>query len=190
MYRSHKDASIGGFILLVLHMLVIPWNLEPGGGVPAGLIAFAGFLILVLLTLGPRLAVTRRFVRLGYRSWKRTHRLIGFFFIFGLAHMFLVKPLVITSVLPLSMVLAAFVVGIISYLYDVFLARFVRPIRGYLVEEVNRLNESTIELVLNPRKKALSFNSGQFVLVRFKGSVLREGHPFTVASSPREGSLV
>lgn len=87
MYRSHRDASVAGFLILVLHVLFIPWRGEPGGGVPAGLIAFAGFLILVTLSIGPRLAFTRRWVTLGYRSWKRTHRLIGLFFIFGCASM-------------------------------------------------------------------------------------------------------
>jgi DMSO/TMAO reductase YedYZ heme-binding membrane subunit len=86
MYRVHKETSVVGFLLLLAHVGLVPWRLEPGGGVPAGLIAFAGLLVLVVLTLGPRMRVTRKWVTLGYRTWKRTHRLIGVFFIFSCAH--------------------------------------------------------------------------------------------------------
>lgn len=189
MYRNHREVSVAGFFLLITHVAIVPWRLEPGGGVPAGLIAFVGFVVLILLSLGPRLKLTRRWVGLGYRSWKRTHRFIGFFFVFACAHMFLVKPLVIEALVPLAIVLAAFVVGIGSFIYNLTLARLVRPSRRYLVEQVSRLNDNTAEVVLSPRRRRIPHRSGQFVFVRFKARRLRESHPFTVASSPDEETL-
>jgi predicted ferric reductase len=61
--------------------------------VTAGLIAFVGFLILVMLTVGPRLPVLHRVLGISYRSWRHTHKFIGIFFIMSVAHMVLVKPL-------------------------------------------------------------------------------------------------
>ena len=189
MYRSHKEVSVVGFLLLCLHVVSVPWRLEPGGGVPAGLIAFFGFLILVVLTVGPRLSLTRTWVTLGYRNWKRTHRLTGLFFIFSCAHVFLVDPLATSSGILVGLVVAAYALGIASYLYNLLLARFVRPIGRYLVEEVHRLTETATEVVLSPRKQRVPHRAGQFVFVRFSQRGLREAHPFTVASGPGEGSL-
>ena len=189
VYRAHREVSVAGFLLLVAHVALIPWRLEPGGGVPAGLISFVGFVVLIILSLGPRMRITRRWVRMSYRSWKRTHRFIGFFFIFACAHMFLVRPLVLDAPAPLAIVFAAFVVGIASATYDLTLARMIRPSRRYLVRKVSRLNEHTAEVVLTPRKRRLPHRSGQFVFVKFKARGLRESHPFTVASSP-EGDML
>lgn len=189
MYRSHRHAGTAGFLLLVLHVALIPWRLDSAGGVPSGIIAFVGIAILVIVSIGPRLRITRRFVTLNYRSWRRTHRLIGFFFIFSLAHMLLVDSLVVATPLPFTIVMAAFVVGIVSFLYVLLLARLVRPSRKYVVEEANRLNDTTLEILLTPRKKPLEHRSGQFVFVKFKGRHFREPHPFTVASSPKDESL-
>lgn len=189
MYRVHKETSVVGFLLLPAHVVLVPWRLEPGGGVPAGLIAFAGFLILVVLTLGPRMRLTRRWVTLGYRSWKRTHRLIGVFFIFSCAHMFLVEPLVMSAPILLAIVMAAYVVGILSYLYNFSAARLVRPTAAYLVDQANRINDTTTEVVLRPKRKGIEQSAGQFVFVRFRRRGLRESHPFTVASNPQNETL-
>ena len=189
MYRSHRQVAVAGFVLLVGHVAIVPWLLEPGGGVPAGMIAFIGFVVLIVLSVGPRVKLTRRWAGLGYRSWKRTHRFIGFFFVFACAHMFLVQPLVFEAPAPLAIVVAAFVVGIGSFIYNLTLARLVRPSRRYLVDEVSRLNDNTVEVLLEPRKRRIPHKSGQFVFVSFKARRLREAHPFTVASSPDEGVL-
>lgn len=191
MYRQHREVSVVGFLLLVLHVVLVPWRLQPGGGVPAGLIAFVGLLILVVLSIGPRLRWTRRWVTIGYRSWKRTHRFMGIFFVFSCAHMFLVDPLVLTTLVPLVLVVAGFAVGIVSYVYNLFVARWVRPSGTYVVDGVNRLTETAVEVVLHPRRRPLRFTPGQFVFVQFRQRGLREAHPFTVAgASPEEGLVL
>ena len=190
MYRAHREAGTAGFLVLSLHVVVIPWRFDSAGGVPSGMISFAGIAILVILSLGPRIRATSRLVELSYRSWRRTHRFIGFFFIFALAHMLLVDSLVVTTVVPFVLVMGAFVGGILCFLYVLLLARFVRPSGKYLVEHAARLNATTLEVVLTPRKgNVIEFNPGQFVFVRFKGRHLREPHPFTVAGSPKEAGL-
>lgn len=189
VYRAHRNAAVAGFLFLVSHVAVIPWRLDSPGGVPPGLIAFTGITVLVILSVAPRLAITRRLITLDYRSWRRTHWLIGFFFIFSLAHMLLVDSLVTTSAVPFVVVMAAYVIGVVSFLYGILLARLVRPTRKYEVTEAKRLNDTTLEVALTPRTKPISHTSGQFVFVKFRGRPLREPHPFTVASSPRDHLL-
>ncbi|MDH2429672.1 ferredoxin reductase family protein [Sphaerisporangium sp. TRM90804] len=185
MYRAHRRTGQAGFLLLTAHVALIPWTLGSPGGTPSGFIAFAGIAILVLLTVGPRLALVRRVVTLNYRGWRHTHKFIGLFFTFGFAHMLLVDQVVETTAVPFAVLVAAYVAGIAAYLYTLLLARFVRPTFPYLVEVVRRLNSATIEVSLRPRKKKrLTFRSGQFVFVRFHRWGLREPHPFTVSSAP------
>lgn len=190
MYRTHRAAGLTGFGLLIAHVLASPWNLPAGGGVPAGMLAFAGFLVLVGLAVGPRLPVLDRVLGISYRSWRRTHPLIGIFFLMSIAHAMLVAPLASDSPVLLGVLLAGFVVGGLSYVYTLILARFVRRTYRYLVAAVNRLNATTVEVTLQPRKRRrLSFRAGQFVFVRFRRRGLREPHPFTVSSPPSEDQV-
>lgn len=190
VYRSHRDLGLIATLLLIGHVVAAPWNLPTGGGVPSGLIAFVGFMVLVLLTIGPRLPVLDRIFGISYRSWRRTHRFIGLFFLISLAHMLLVGSLVHDSAPLFGLLLAGYGVGILSYLYTLLLARFVRPTYRYLVSAVNRLSGSTVEVVLRPRKRRrLTFTAGQFVFVTFRRRGLREPHPFTVSSAPGDDEL-
>jgi predicted ferric reductase len=190
MYRIHRRVGQAGFLVLASHVALIPWRLSSPGGVPPGLIAFVGFLVLVLLSVGPRLPVTRRIVTLGYRGWRQSHKLIGLFFIISLAHMLLVDQLVNTTAAPFVLLFTAYVIGIAAFVYTLVLARFVRPTRRHLVEAVRRLNDRTVEVALRPaKKKRLTFRSGQFVFVKFHRRGLREPHPFTISSAPTDDSL-
>ncbi|WP_308637201.1 ferredoxin reductase family protein [Paenibacillus silvisoli] len=191
MYAVHRNAGTLVFLLLFAHMLVMP--LQPGQVPPGrapGYIAFGGFVILILLSLAPRLPVIRRIVRIGYRSWRISHRFIGIFFIIGTAHAFLVDPLVTTTIVPFVLLMIGIVSGIVSYLYTELLARFVRRRAGYKVRQVRRLGTSAVEVVLAPERRKLTFKAGQFLFIRFKGNrVLSEWHPFTISSPPGEPNL-
>ncbi|MWC30215.1 ferredoxin reductase family protein [Paenibacillus sp. MMS18-CY102] len=192
MYAAHRHSGVAAFLLLILHFLVmlfIPDRITPGR-VP-GFIAFGGFVILILLTLAPRLPVVRKLIRIRYRGWRISHKFIGVFFIMGAAHTLLVDPLVRSTIVPFIVLMAAIVVGIVSYLYTELFARFVRRTAAYDVQEVNHLNKKAVEVVLKQaKKKQLNFKAGQFLFVRFKGNrVLSEPHPFTISSSPSETNI-
>lgn len=190
MYRVHREAGVVGFMLLVAHAALTPWRLTSAGGVPAGLLAFVGLTVMVALSVGPRVPVLRRVFAISYGRWRLTHRLIGFFFIISLAHMLLVDAVVRTSPVPFTLLMAAYVVGIIAFLYSLLLARFVRRRRPYVVESVSPLNRTTVEIGFRSRRgKPLPYRSGQFVFVTFRRRGLREPHPFTVSSAPHEALL-
>jgi predicted ferric reductase len=189
MYRSHREVAVAGYVLLLAHVAVVPWRLESPGGTPSGLIAFAGFTALVVLSIGPRMPGLRRLVILSYHRWRWSHRFIGFFFIFSLAHALLVDGVVRSAPVPLAFLLAAYVIGVLAYAYCLLLARFVRPRRRYVVEAVRRLSETAVEVTLRPRRKPIIFRSGQFAFTRYRQRGLREPHPFTISSPPGEPTL-
>lgn len=189
MYRSHRHVAVAGYLLLVAHVAVVPWRFDSPGGVPAGLIAFGGLTVLTLLSIGPRLRPTRRIVTISYSAWKHTHRLVGVFFIFSIPHMFLVDSLIMDAFVALGWVLAAYVVGVAAYFHRLLISRIAQPRVPYTVRATHRLDDATLEVVLTPDRDPIHFTAGQFVFVHFKQPGLREPHPFTVASSPRERDL-
>jgi predicted ferric reductase len=181
MYRAHRTAGQWGFALLVGHVFVVPWTAASPGGTPSGIVAAGGFLVLVLLSVSPALR---------YGAWRRSHRLIGVFFVVSLAHALLVDQIVDTAAGPFLLQSAAYVAGIAAYGYTLLLARFVRPRRSYVVRAVRLLDPATVEVVLSPRgTRMLTFRPGQFVFVTFHQRGLREPHPFTVSSAPSEAVL-
>jgi predicted ferric reductase len=181
MYRTHRRAAMCGFGLLAVHVAVVPWTLASPGGTPSGLLAAAGFLVLV-----PLCAVRR--VR--YNAWRRSHRLVGVFFLVSLAHALLVDQLTDTAPGPFLLLSAAYAAGAAAYGHTLLLARFVRPRRPYVVRAVRRLDPATVEVALAPRgPRRLAFRPGQFAFVTFHRRGLREPHPFTVSSAPSEEAL-
>lgn len=191
MYLVHRNAGATSTLLLILHFIIMP--LVPGEVPPGrapGYIAFGGLLILIMLSLAPRLPGIRKLIRMSYRQWRITHKFIGIFFVMGTAHTLLVDPLVLTTTVPFVVLMIAITIGIASYLYTELIARFARRTARYDVHEVNHLNDKVVEVVLLPVKKRLEFTAGQFLFVRFKGNrVLSEPHPFTISSSPGENNL-
>lgn len=190
MYRTHRETAVVGFALLVGHVALIPWRLTPGGGVPSGVIAFVGFTVMVTLSVAPRVPGLRRVFSISYGSWRLSHRFIGFFFFVSLAHLMLVDPLVRTAPGPFILLMTAYVLGTAAFLYSLLLARFVRRRRPHVVETARRLNETTVEVGLRPRRNGpLPYRSGQFVFVTFRRWRLREPHPFTIGSAPDDPLL-
>jgi predicted ferric reductase len=154
MYRTHRHAGLWGFGFLAVHVAAVPWTLASPGGTPPGFLAAAGFLVLVLLSVMRRVS---------YGAWRRSHRLIGIFFVVSLAHALLAGRLVDTAPGPSLLLWAAYVAGVVAYGYSVLLARFVRPRRSYMVRAVHRLDPATVEVELSPRgARRLAFRPGQF----------------------------
>jgi predicted ferric reductase len=188
MYQSHKRAAMLAIFLLFVHFFTVPLNashVKPG--TPLGVIAFLGLLTLVLLTIAPRIPVIGRFTRFAYHRWRRSHSLIGIFFIIGFAHAMLVDPLVRRTTVPFFYLVIIFLVGGAAYLYAVFIAKAVKKTYRYVAEAISKLNGTTVQITLRPQGEKLAFTAGQFIFVHFEGDrVLAEPHPFTVSSAPQE----
>ena len=159
-------------------------------GETLGLLAFAGLLLLVLLTVAPRLPLVGTFTRFSYSRWLKTHKFIGLFFIMGFFHAITLESRVLTEPVLFTYLTIAAAVGTVSYLYTELLAGFLKRRIPFLVDAVHRLNGTTLEVVLKPQGRRPPFTAGQFAFVGFPGERgLKEPHPFTVSSSPGENLL-
>ncbi len=189
MWQTHKKISILAFLMVMVHFFSIPTTNEFVVGKPLGMYTFFGIFILVLISVAPRVPLISRFLNLSYSKWRISHKLLGVFFILGLVHYMNVGTISQQTIPGVYMLLWSFI-GIIAFIYRQFLSRMFEPYREYVVEQVNRLNGTCVEVNLKPKgSKIVNFKAGQFVYVYFKIHHLREPHPFTVSSSPNEDRL-
>lgn len=189
MYQTHKQVAMLSFFCLLGHFFLIPDSGELVIGKPLGMVAFLGIVILVFLTIAPRVPLISRFLNLAYHRWRVSHKLLGLFFILGLIHYFLVNTISAQTLPGLYMLIVVFI-GILAYFYQQFLAHRMRPYHDYVVSDLQQLNGTTVELTLQPVGEKVAFNAGQFLFVHFEGDdKLTEPHPFTVSSAPQEEAL-
>ena len=102
----------------------------------------------------------------------------------AVVHGALVNPVLHESARIKAAYLVVGAIGIAAYLYRELLARFVIPVHNYYVAEVQRPNETMIEVSLEPVRSPLVFAPGQFVFLAFGGAAAWQRHPFSVASAP------
>lgn len=190
MYKTHKTVALAGLGFVLLHFLTMPTSGDPTPGRIMGKVALVGLLVLVALTIAPRLPVVGGYVQLAYHHWRWTHKLVGAFFILGMLHTFNVKNILQTAeIAALYWKIVAYG-GAAAYVYQMLIAPLLRRMQRYTVSDVQRLNSSTIEVTLAAQGKRPLQRAGQFAFVRFPGDrVLSEPHPFTVSSGPHEPNL-
>jgi len=122
----------------------------------------------VLLTIAPRIPVIGRFSRFAHHKWRRSHQLIGLFFILGVVHAMLVDPLVRRTTVPFVYLLSLFVIGAAAYIYTVVIRKAVTPMYTYVAEAVRKLNGTTVEVTLKiieqgpPSRRGLSARDGRY----------------------------
>ena len=85
MYITHRHTGTAALLLIFVHVLTVPisttgWRL----GNYLAVIAFAGIVSIVLITLAPRIPFLNRLAGSDYDDWKKLKRWIGIFFILGL----------------------------------------------------------------------------------------------------------
>ena len=190
MYMTHRRTSTSAFLLLFVHLLTVPIttiNLRLGNYL--AMIAFTGIVVIVLITLAPRIPFLNKLTGETYEGWKKLHRYIGIFFILGFIHALTINAL--DALVAISWVQIFFIIGTVSYLYTEFFGRFFKKYLPYTVEAVKHLNNATTEVTLRPRKEPIKKQrAGQFLFVRFPGDkTLDESHPFTISSAPSEDVL-
>ena len=189
----HRRVAVAGLLLLVPHDALASSTVDRyatslGSGL--GVVSLLGLLFLGLWAMAPRLRAARwpgpvrSLARIGYERWLTTHRLTGLFVVSAVAHAAIVDPVLRRSTTLLVAFVVVGAIGILAYAYRELFARFFVPVYDYSVSSVRRLNESTIEVVLEPVRVALPFVAGQFVFLAFGGRCAWQRHPFTVSSAP------
>ena len=191
MYMTHRRTSTTAFLLIFVHVLTVPittTNLRLGNYL--AMVAFAGIVSIVLITLAPRIPFLSILSGGTYEGWKNLKRFIGIFFIIAFIHA-LTIPSPLHALVAITWVQIFFVIGTLSYLYTELFGRFFKKYLPYKVEAVKHPNSSTTEVTLQAKKNPIRrHRAGQFLFVRFSGDKsLDESHPFTISSAPSEDVL-
>ncbi len=191
MYLTHRYTGTAAFVLIFVHVLTVPitttgWTL----GNYLAVIAFAGIVSIVLVTLAPRIPFLNRITGGDYDDWKKLKRFIGIFFILAFIHS-LTVPHPLHALIAITWVQVFFIIGALSYFYTELFGGFFKKTLPYTVESVRYPNNSSTEIILRAKKQPIQKQrAGQFLFVRFPGDkTLNESHPFTISSAPREDVL-
>lgn len=149
----------------------------------AGIIAFWGMVILLILTL---------FIKLPYQIWLFTHRFLGVAFIFSLLHIITISSDTTQSALLKWYLILWGVVGMGAFFYRSILGSIVIKTAHYRVSRVVVSGPMTM-IEMQPVGKPIVFKAGQFVFIRFRWAkelgISEEYHPFSIASGPQENGL-
>jgi predicted ferric reductase len=202
MYEAHRLNGEIAFVLLLAHVVLILASratiststaldlLTPGAGwtVVAGVLAFAGMVIAIVLTL---------FVRIGHELFVYVQRTFGVVFLGATYHVFTTNGALEESA-ALNVYMASIAtVGIAAFVYRSVLGNLLVRRRKYRVAEVNRLDEFVTEVVMEPRDRPLVFAPGQFLFVNFREPfseqfppfLRNQFHPFSITSAHGEPTL-
>jgi predicted ferric reductase len=194
MYLVHRRVALFALSLAVGHATLAAARAADNSATDAlrlftpgsGWAVFAGSIALACLATG--LALTF-FARLSHERFVLVQRGLGVTFAIAALHAFGVPgvrsspPLLVVLAVPTAVALAAFVQ---RSLLATQLARRHR----YVVAAVNRLDDTVVEIRLQPAGRGIAFMPGQFIFVGFRSGVVgREPHPYSIASSPHSETL-
>jgi predicted ferric reductase len=196
MYHFHHTMGKAALLLLLIHpvMLALRWIPEDTGRllwylfpvhrqfeINIGSWALWGLIILMVFTL---------VIRLPYDKWKISHKLMGIFFILGVAHVYYLD-LPLNTNPALTIYLSVFsIAGISAWVYTSVLFDFVVKKSRFEVISVNHLSDKVVEIVLKPVDEVLSFVPGQFYFFSFRAEgITRESHPYTICDVSKDGEI-
>ena len=194
----HRHTAVAAVILMVVHPVFAGSTPVPEAsatGLRLGDVALIGLLALAVWALAPSLRaakwsrLVRHLARISHERWLTGHRLTGLFVAAAVVHGLLVDPVLKVSVPLKATYLVVGGIGIAAYVYRELFARLVVPVYDYTVADVQRPNEMTADVFLQPAGRPLSFEPGQFIFLAFGGVDGWQRHPFSVASAPTERRL-
>jgi predicted ferric reductase len=148
-----------------------------------GMIALMGLLVLVYITL---------FTKMKYHKWKFTHEFMGGVFIFAVLHSFLVRGSVSEGIIfhgYYTYIIIVSIIGLAAFTYSLFIKNRSMKNAVYKIKEIKHIGK-VFEIDMTPEHKPISYQSGQFIFVRFYNEKLSdESHPFSIASKSNELEL-
>jgi len=189
MYIAHRRAATTAFLLIFVHVLTVPISANWRLGNYLAVIAFAGIVATVLVTLAPRISYLSWLTGGDYEGWKKLKRFIGIFFILAFIHSLTVDALDARIAITWTMIF--FIIGTVSYLYTEIFGRYLKKYRPYTVTAVKHPNQFVTEVTMHANQEPIKRQrAGQFLFVSFPGNnELNESHPFTISSAPAESVL-
>lgn len=202
VYIKHHIIGAISFCLILFHpvFLIIQYLLISLRASFDFILAFQNWPILlgeVALLVMVILMVITFYFKLKYQNWKNSHKFFGVVLLLSGLHMFFVPSDFSNNNAMKYYMLVLFILGAYSYFYRTIFGIYKKGELKYKLEEVRKVNESTVELRLSALSEKLKFLPGQFIFLRFETSVqiknndiLSESHPFSIISSPLDEDLL
>ncbi len=194
LWGIHRAFGFGGFILIMVHALVLGLAALPGG-VGAALstlspgpdrwVIWAGWLALLTMVvfLGPTFQFFGRPPH--YQRWKKLHLLSALATVLALVH-----ALPLAGELILWVVLAVAAIGAIVW------RKGLSPRLGrhaYEVAGVDELVRGMVEIRMKPLGEPMAYHPGQFAYLTPHNPELASGHneehPYTISSAPHDPEI-
>ncbi len=135
--------------------------------------SYAGLMLTALLALNRTIP---------YNSWRLWHKLSGPFYVVVVLHWISIKsPIKLSS--PVGLWLTGLsIAAVAGAFYKLALYPLLSSHAEYRVVEVTQ-GASAVQIELEPVRRGLAFQPGQFSFLRMKAEGLREAHPFTIAGA-------
>ena len=197
LYRAHHLVGVFSFLVLLIHPVTVGLRMLIRHGAaralettlpnPAHAAIFLGWIALLWLMA---MMIATFLARLSYVGWKWLHASAGIAFLFGVAHLLLVRR---TSEFALPLLGLWIVAGVVALIWRLLIDRGAVAGRRYIVERARHLTDRIVELTLRPLGPPLAFAPGQFVFAAFCNTADYRGcaeyHPFTIASPGGDSAL-
>lgn len=195
MVRWHHVLGVWAYVVLLVHPLALAadgWSESPATAWAMlspwqqGWPVWLGWASLLCMMAGLLVAL---WPGLRYAVWRRLHHLLSLAVLLGSAHLVL---------LGLSGLLIAVPLLIIAFLlWRVIRADHGLGARPYVVQRVDHLSPTTVELTLQPlagsAARPLGATPGQFVLAAFFAGPQYQGcgeyHPYTISAVAEDGAM-
>jgi predicted ferric reductase len=191
IFQAHHWLGALGFVFLLNHPVLLAIQALPSVQTAARYFVLTenfsynlGVIGLFLMVLGFCCMI---FMTLPYHWWHKTHQILGWGFLFGGAHGFLVGSDVGVS-LPLKLWLLLWVsAAACATLYTLIWQKFLAPRKWYKVAELEQRNDILLIKLKPIGSKPLQFKAGQFVQTTFfSAAISQESHPFSIVSGPNQ----
>jgi predicted ferric reductase len=195
IYAKHHQIGAIAFSMLLFHpiFLVVKYAVVsvrdaalffvPFTNMPVtwGIISLILMIIVICLTF---------YVRLKYHKWKISHKFMTLVFVFAILHTFFISSDISRSNILRYYILIMALLGLFAVSRKAFLEILKLNKFKYKIKKINLLNNKTVEIEMETRKKKMTFIPGQFAFFVFKSdSVNSESHPFSISSSINNDNL-
>ncbi|MFU8828161.1 MAG: ferric reductase-like transmembrane domain-containing protein [Phycisphaerales bacterium] len=194
VYKAHRVIGETAFFLIFLHPIFLAiarsdslagfagylWFSDDWAR-NTGILAFAAFAILVVLSI---------YWKIAYQRWKRTHDLFGLVLVLIAIHALLGRGEMVKYPLLTVWYASWTVLGLAAYVYIRVLYRFIGPQYNMVTAEVRQRPDEITEVYLKPVGRRMQFEAGQFLYLSYDSdAVTSEPHPFSISSPPEEPNL-
>jgi predicted ferric reductase len=190
----HRWLGTISFTLIILHPLflavrLLPVSSQAAFGIFTNWFQVAYLFAYISLLIFMALVLMTFFWRLQYERLKSLHSLLAVPLMLGGIHSLLIDSDVKRIPLLAVYYILLISLSVLFYLLRLFLVDYTIKSRRFVVSKVEQLGSSIVSITLQPGKKIINIQAGQFVFISFLDIKKGEEHPFSVATIHPDHSL-